>query len=137
MGSITYRKIIVLGQRCRFLCTKSDVRKLYSVKHAFKSAEVTVEFDNDEGIYFLTKGLGRARLVTFDLVEDYTSLSRAGAKFKRLKKRVTSFPSSLIAPPLPRKSFHSLTLPVPRGDIEIQKYFYPNDWWLEVKPPGC
>lgn len=28
-------------------------------------------------------------------------------------------------------------MPVPREGIELQKYHYPNDWWLEIKPTDC
>ena len=111
-------------------------RKLNSVKHAFENAGVNLKYDDDEGVYILSKENGHARLIMFNLLADFTSLTRSGKKYIKNKKSIT-FPSSLIAPPLPRKKFYTLRLPVPRGDIEIQKFFYPSDWWLEIKPPGC
>ncbi|XP_029672695.1 uncharacterized protein LOC115241192 isoform X1 [Formica exsecta] len=47
------------------------------------------------------------------------------------------FPPQLVIPPLPAKQFGSRLMPVPREGIELQKYHYPNDWWLEIKPTDC
>ncbi|XP_050447433.1 uncharacterized protein LOC126849538 isoform X1 [Cataglyphis hispanica] len=47
------------------------------------------------------------------------------------------FPPQLVIPPLPAKQFGNRLMPVPREGIELQKYHYPNDWWLEIKPTDC
>ncbi|KAF7391960.1 hypothetical protein HZH68_011503 [Vespula germanica] len=47
------------------------------------------------------------------------------------------FPPQLVIPPLPAKQFGGRLMPVPREGIELQKYHYPNDWWLEIKPTDC
>ena len=48
-----------------------------------------------------------------------------------------SFPPRLIEAPLKMKKFHSIQLPVPHEEMEIQKYLYKDDWWKIVKPQGC
>ena len=47
------------------------------------------------------------------------------------------FPSRLVRFPLPRVQFGTRRLPLPQGGMEIQMYFYPNDWNKIVKPKEC
>lgn len=47
------------------------------------------------------------------------------------------FPAELFKKPLPKLMFAGVNMSVPRGGIEFQKHFYPNDWWKESKPKGC
>ncbi|XP_050391690.2 uncharacterized protein LOC126810586 [Patella vulgata] len=46
-------------------------------------------------------------------------------------------PSRFMESPFKTTNFYGKQIPVPHEDIEILKYLYPNDWWLEIKPPGC
>ena len=48
-----------------------------------------------------------------------------------------TFPSWLLEAPFKEETFHGKNFPVPHDGIELLKYLYPDDWWLEVKPPGC
>lgn len=52
-------------------------------------------------------------------------------------QKQASFPAWLLEAPFNTKKFHEEDLPVPHDGIELLKYHYPNDWWLEAKPPGC
>ncbi|XP_011300279.1 uncharacterized protein [Fopius arisanus] len=54
-----------------------------------------------------------------------------------LSPSLQCFPPQLAIPPLPAKQFGGRLMPVPREGIELQKYHYPNDWWLEIKPTDC
>ena len=47
------------------------------------------------------------------------------------------FPSALAQPPLSSIRFGSVSLPAPREGLEIQKYHYPHDWWIQRKIPSC
>ena len=47
------------------------------------------------------------------------------------------FPAHLIKLPMPKVKFGKKTISVPHGGIEIQKYHYPDDWWLVKRPLGC
>ena len=46
-------------------------------------------------------------------------------------------PARLVQKPLPVAMFHGFTMPVPHQGAEVQKYVFPDDWWQEVRPPGC
>ena len=48
-----------------------------------------------------------------------------------------TFPTVLVEKPLPDVPFGGITMPAPREGIEIQRYLYPDDWWMEVKPITC
>lgn len=104
----------------------------------FKFDGMTLSYNPKVGVYTATAGMGKANLVLFDLSDDYQWLQRIGMvnRLMFLEGR-EKFPSALAAPPLPTVNLGWVELPAPRGDIEIQKYLYPNDWWKEVKPPGC
>ena len=47
------------------------------------------------------------------------------------------FPSHLALPPLNQIKYGTETLPAPKEGIELQKYHYPDDWWLQRKIPPC
>ena len=104
----------------------------------FKFDGMVLSYNPQIGVYTARIGQGKVNLVLFDLSEDYQWLQRIGVVnrllFAEAKER---FPSALAAPPLPQVKLGWVELPAPRRKSEIQKYFYPNDWWKEVKPPGC
>lgn len=54
-----------------------------------------------------------------------------------LKDLNRPFPIWLLQPPFPTKTVDGLTASVTHDNMEIQKYLYPDEWWLEAKPPGC
>ena len=43
-------------------------------------------------------------------------------------KKYHSFPSSFLAPALPKARFGTVDIPVPRGGLEILRYIYPTHW---------
>lgn len=47
------------------------------------------------------------------------------------------FPARLVKLPMPVIKFGPSNISVPHAGIELQKYHYPNDWWLVGKPRGC
>ena len=48
-----------------------------------------------------------------------------------------AFRARLIEKPLPQVRFGLKKMPVPREGMEIQRHFYPDDWWMELKPATC
>ena len=48
-----------------------------------------------------------------------------------------TFPAGLVENPLPEVRFGGIMMPARREGIEIQKYLYRDDWWMEVKPITC
>lgn len=94
----------------------SNVIKVYSDLWPRLKIDVTAFYDYDGR-------MKRAGLETWILALNYN--------------RFHTFPTRLLKKPLPRMPFGNYTLPVPREGIEIQKYLYPDDWWIEVKPVTC
>lgn len=43
-------------------------------------------------------------------------------------KKYHSFPSSFLAPALPKVRFGNVDIPLPRGGLEILRYIYPTHW---------
>lgn len=48
-----------------------------------------------------------------------------------------TFPARLVKKPVPLVPFGKYSMPVPREGLTMQKYLYPDDWWMEVKPVTC
>lgn len=48
-----------------------------------------------------------------------------------------SFPKRLIDAPLSIMQIADTSFPAPREGLELQKYHYPDDWWLEIRPANC
>lgn len=48
------------------------------------------------------------------------------------------FPTHLVDDvPLPKRKLGKYMYSVPRGGADLQKYHYPENWWLEVKIKNC
>ena len=81
--------------------------------------------------------MARAELVIFDVL-DQTLLRRVGwQSFIQPYADGQQIPRTLLQPPLTMVKFFDNKFPIPNKNIEIQKLFYPDDWWIEVRPPGC
>ena len=104
----------------------------------FRWENLSFDYSSREGKYEVRFGKVTADLVVFEVSSDGGWLERVGWE-SRLFSNLPShhFPSTLVKAPLPVIKFQGLNMPVPRGDIEIMKFFYPDDWWKEIKPPGC
>ncbi|ELT89604.1 hypothetical protein CAPTEDRAFT_98575 [Capitella teleta] len=102
----------------------------------FKFEGIRLEYDLRKGSYRATQGDAFADIVIFELSDDFTMLQRLGLSYKFSSGR-DSFPSRLIAAPLPTTKLRGREFPIPHGGIEIQKYLYPETWQKEVKPPNC
>ncbi len=90
------------------------------------------------GGYRVTRGKARGDLMVFRNFSG--TMKRVGIEsylFSLNYKMHHSFPARLIEKPLPTSEFCGLNFSVPRNGIEIQRYHYPHDWWLEKKPTGC
>ncbi len=105
----------------------------------FRWEQLGLQFNGRRGIYEIRYAQSQANIIFYDWVDsDKKWLQRIGWEnwiFQKWRNR--KIPAHLIKSPLPFVKFYHLKLPVPHSGIELQKYLYPNDWWLEVKPPGC
>ena len=113
---------------------KVDEQYFYRI---FRKEGVGISYGAYDGVYSLTYGKATGELVLFELSDDFIYLQRVGASRLLQEEDRERFPSKMMAPPLPKLKFNKLDLPVPVGGIDIQKYFYPEDWWKEVPPKGC
>ena len=106
---------------------------------SFLKKNITIYYRHWFGTYRIKRGKARGDLMIFK-TSFYNEMCRTGIEpwlFWYNHKRYHRFPSSLLEQPLPKAKFAGIDLSVPRKGYEIQKYFYPNDWWKETKPKGC
>ena len=105
----------------------------------FRWEQLGLSYNGRQGIYEIRYGRSKANLIFYDWVDNTKEwLQRIGWEnwiFQKWRNR--KIPAKLIKVPLPHMKFYQLRLPVPHSGIELQKYLYPNDWWREVRPPGC
>ena len=139
-GALRREDILPWDDDIDFCIWNEDLAKLDEayLYRLFLKEGMSLTYNSIFGEYTVYYKTARAELVVFDLSDDYIWLEGVGLR-NRMKSSEAKerFPSRLIAPPVPKRKFHGYDMPVPRGEIEIQKFFYPEDWWLEVKPEGC
>ena len=139
-GAMRYQEILHWDNDIEFCVYNEDldITNQAYFNRMFNWHNITIKYDARYGLYKMYYRKAYGEMILFHLSNDYKWLLRHGwdRSLKNEKPR-SRFPSELAAPPLPTLKFHNMKMPVPRRDIEIQKYFYPKDWWKEIKPPGC
>lgn len=107
----------------------------------FKRKGLSLSYRTSDGIYLVTNNDVKpvVRLYLFEHSDG--NYRRVGWRNRLVPPdncdRVHCFPARLIAKPLPTENFMSLRVPVPREGIEIQKYLFPDNWWLDSQPEQC
>lgn len=123
------------------------------VQKVFKSQNLFLEYDVLDGIYTVHLSEepamikdGNSLFGRLFLFQESSlgrmMLRKAGVKRALLPEDCENallecFPSQLVRQPLPMIKYGPHELPGPREGIEIQKYHYPDDWWLQRKMPSC
>lgn len=116
----------------------------------FRRAGLSLAYDSRNGVYEVTSiGAesscgGPVRLVVFERDSSTGETMRRIGWTRRvlppdcqLSPSLHCFPSRLIERPLPSIVMDGRRFDVPREDVEIQKYLYPDTWWEDVKPAEC
>lgn len=111
----------------------------------FKREGVVLSYSSSSGEYDVRlhpNSQTRLRLFLFEKDQDIDQMRRVGWKHRLLPPDSCSitqcFPPHLVEKPLPSTKFSGIRIPIPREEIEIQKYHYPNDWWKSDRsPPPC
>jgi len=105
----------------------------------FKQRNIDISYRLWFGTYRVTRGTARGDLMVFRK-SFFGDMWRTGIEpwvFFVNYRRFHTFPAALVEQPLPKTLFAGVNISVPRHGIEIQKHFYPHDWWIESKPRGC
>uniref|UniRef100_A0A915KN61 LicD/FKTN/FKRP nucleotidyltransferase domain-containing protein n=1 Tax=Romanomermis culicivorax TaxID=13658 RepID=A0A915KN61_ROMCU len=122
----------------------AEYDELYFRRNFFRQG-FDIEYKATEGYYIVRPKkveyhYGSLRLHLFEKRPNLKIIRRIGIKYRLLpdtSESIHSFPSRLIKSPINTLSLSNLKFPAPREGIEIQKYHYKNDWWIEIKPEEC
>lgn len=113
-----------------------------TIIRVFKREGVVMSYSSSSGEYDVrlhSNGETRLKLFLFEKEEENDQLRRVGWKHRLLPPDSCSitqcFPSHLVDQPLPATKFSGIRIPIPREEIEIQKYHYPDDWWKPDRSP--
>ena len=127
------------------ICIKNEeISKLEeaTIIRVFKREGVILSYSSSSGEYdvrLYSSGQTRLKLFLFEKDQENDQLRRVGWKHRLLPPDSCSitqcFPSHLVDAPLPTTKFSGVRIPIPREEIEIQKYHYPNDWWKSDRSP--
>ena len=120
----------------------------------FRTQDLVLDYDMLDGVYTvrladkvnypgLPSAIGSdvsARLVLFQQ-RSGSMMRKAGMKRALLpddceNPLLECFPSQLAMQPFAKIKFGTNQFPAPREGIEIQKYHFPDDWWLQRKIPS-
>ncbi|KAK7107636.1 uncharacterized protein [Littorina saxatilis] len=117
------------------------------LKDAFAERNLVIEYDWRRGVYDVSllqgKVLGHIYVFTTSIMrgENELHLAMPGGWMNKMRRRFghkqVSFPVWLLKEPFEATKVNGVDVPVPHDGIEMLKYLYPDDWWLELKPPGC
>lgn len=113
-----------------------------SLIRSFARQGLTISYYSSTGEYHVRDTTGtdvRLKIFLFEKDQVTGNMRRVGWKHRLLPPDSCSlihcFPTHLLHEPLPRKTFYTLSITVPREEIEIQKYHYPDDWWRSTRTP--
>ena len=127
------------------ICLKNeDVSEIEeaTVIRAFQRQGLKLTYFSSTGEYEVTEspsGPLRLKIILFEKDAVTKNMRRVGWKHRLIPPDscalIHCFPPHLLEEPLPRKTYYKLSIPVPREEIEIQKYHFPEDWWKSVRDP--
>ncbi|KXJ23769.1 uncharacterized protein LOC110249975 [Exaiptasia diaphana] len=110
------------------------------VKDKFKAFDINCYYSYRFGFYRVTRGSARGDLMIFRDYYNNGWMHRIGVEaylaFVNYRK-FHVFPAHLVKLPLDSSPFGRVNVSIPHGGVEIQRYFYPHDWWKISKPGGC
>ena len=140
-GTLRNGQLLPWDNNVDFCVKWADINKVDDahITEIFKKNQLSISYVSRLGHYEVKYGSADGYITVF-LGTFYGEMYRIGWLNNLLwwfQSNPISFPSSLLEAPLPTKLLYNKNVPVPHENIEILKYLYPNDWWLEVKPPGC
>lgn len=108
----------------------------------FQREGLKLQYSSSIGEYEVSEapnGLMRLKIVLFEKDAVTGNMRRVGWKHRLIPPDscalIHCFPPILLQPPLPVKQLYGIPVPVPRDEIEIQKYHYPDDWWKSSRAP--
>ena len=108
----------------------------------FRRKGLSLSYQTSDGIYLVRpEGDSKPTLRLYLFEQSNGNYRRVGWKNRLVPpdscELVHCFPTRLISKPLPTEKFMSMRLPVPREGIELQKYLFPDNWWLDSQPEEC
>lgn len=140
-GALRHKKTLFWDRNLDFCALYDDIYSLSSstIRDVFSKYELSYYYYSKRGKYVIKYDEVSAEITLFERVNDH--LERIGwhRVFNRdFYENYQKFPYYLIdKKPLPLEDFNNIKVPVPHNSFEIQKYIYPDNWWLIVKPMGC
>jgi hypothetical protein len=140
-GALRYKKTLFWDRNLDFCALYNDVNMISSssLSNVFHKYELSYYYNSKRGKYVIKYGEVTAEITLFEKNDDH--LERVGwhRLFNRdFYKNYQNVPIYLVDnKPLPLHDFNNIKVPVPHNSFEIQKYIYPENWWLIIKPKGC
>ncbi|KAK0056686.1 hypothetical protein Bpfe_013904 [Biomphalaria pfeifferi] len=140
-GALRYGTILPWDNNVDFCALTSEIHKidLLTLRKHLEPEGVTVVRNYRRGTYTITKGPAEVVINVF-YVTPFGEVLQDGFENRFLwffQDSPLSFPQRLMALPFKTMPFHNRPLPVPHDDLEMLKYLYKDDWWIEKKPPDC
>ncbi|XP_071113540.1 uncharacterized protein [Haliotis cracherodii] len=140
-GTLRNQQILPWDNNVDFCVNALDIMKLDRRKMAdlFRRNGMIMSYNSKQGVYEIKYKSAEGLITTF-LANIDGEMYRTGWFHNIMwlfEKKSINFPLQLLEAPFPTAKLYGKDVPVPHENIEILKYLYPSDWWLEVKPPGC
>ena len=140
-GALRYKNPLPWDNDVDMALLDEEIRKIDEKDFlaAFRQKNIEIHYRIWLGTYRVTRNTARGDLMIFRRTF-FHEMSRTGIEpwvFFVNYRRFHTFPAALVSKPLPKLEFAGVNISVPRKGMEVQKHFYPDDWWKESKPMGC
>jgi hypothetical protein len=140
-GALRDGKILRWDNNVDFCLMKDEIQKVrwVDLQADFKANNMDLSYDYRHGEYVVTQGPAQAILTVFYLTP-FDEVFLDGFEHRFLwffQDNPVTFPNRLMEAPFSTVEFHGRPIPVPHDGIEILKYLYRDDWWIEKPPMGC
>lgn len=110
----------------------------------FKREGLLINYVSSQGLYLVndvTTTEPLIKLILFEKDSMTGQYRRVGWKNRLVPpnscEAIHCFPPLLIEKPLPTANLLQVEMFVPREEVEIQKYLFPDNWWRDIEPEEC
>lgn len=110
----------------------------------FKQEDLSISYSMATGVYEITdskENTPAVKIVIFEKDSVSEQYRRVGWRNRIVPPSscevIHCFPPRLLDKPLPTSKLLNIEMNVPREEIELQKYLFPNSWWKDLEPTEC
>lgn len=145
-GALKMQNVLPWMDNLEICIVNDDLAKLEEafVIRVFRREGLQMNYQMSNGIYDVSDTRQSSSLIKLFLFEKDSitgQYRRVGWRNRIMPpsscEAIHCFPPRLIEKPLPTATLLNIEMNVPREEVELQKYLFPDNWWRELEPEAC